>query len=193
MTSVFSAMNSVSPVGCLRTNRNILVQPKHKTRCHQFHNRKDSLPLVSAFYLIQLHSMNLVLYQHHVRLATLLYDSRTKPTKIQKNHSWKLMSKGEREITSKLNHFYRGGRILRRKELFNEKEVSHQRPRILGVQEERSYMSLRGERHVHIWSYLIACISSVVFFFCSDFLFPIFSQYPIQDSGGERHLRGGNL
>ena len=29
-------------------------------------------------------------------------------TKIQKHPSWKLMSKGEREITSKLNHFYRG-------------------------------------------------------------------------------------
>ena len=28
---------------------------------------------------------------------------------------------------------------------------------------------------------------------CSDFLFPIFSQYPILDSGGARHLREENL
>jgi hypothetical protein len=62
-------------------------------------------------------------------------------TKIQKNPSWKLMSKGEREITSKLNHFYRG------------REYSGgecKKPQMLGVQEERSHMSLRGERHVHI-------------------------------------------
>ena len=61
------------------------VQPKpfgateDKTRCHRFHYRKDSLPLVSAFFLIQLHSMILVLFQHHIQLATLFCDSRTKP------------------------------------------------------------------------------------------------------------------
>ena len=62
--------------------------------------------------------------------------------------------------SSMLNHFYRGrgysGGVCKK-------------PQMLGVQEERSYMSLRGERHVHIWSYLIACISSVVFSFALIF------------------------
>ena len=76
--------------------RNLSAPPKHTTRCHRFHYRKDSLPLVSAFFLIQLHSMNLVLDQHHIQLTALFCDSRTKPImiKIQKNPSWKLMSKG---------------------------------------------------------------------------------------------------
>ena len=66
-------------------------------------------------------------------------------THITEGASWKLMSKGEREITSKLNHFDRG------REFFNrEKEESHQRPQMLGVQEERSHMSLRGERHDYV-------------------------------------------
>ena len=110
MTSVFSVINSVAPACHFRSNRILFVKPKHTTRCHRFHYRKDILPLVSAFFLIQLHSMNLVLDQHPIQLAALLCDSRTKPimTKIQKNPSWKLMSKGEREITSKLNHIYRG-------------------------------------------------------------------------------------
>jgi hypothetical protein len=91
------------------------------------------------------------------------------------------MSKGEREITSKLNHFDRG------REFFNrEKEESHQRPQMLGVQGEKSHVFKRGKT----CSYLVVCICSD--FLCSDFLFPIFSQYPMQDSGGARHLREGN-
>ena len=114
MTSVFSAMNSITPGCLLRSNRTLLVPPKHQTRCYRFHCRKNILPLVSEFFLIQLQSMNLVLDQHHIRLAALLCDSRTNPfvTKIQKNPSWKLMSKGEREITSKLNHFHKGRECL---------------------------------------------------------------------------------
>ena len=49
---------------------------------------------------------------------------------------------------------------------------------MLGVQEERSHMSLRGERHV----YVIVMICFALIFF------PMFSHYPIQDSGGERLL-----
>ena len=57
---------------------------------------------------------------------------------------------------------------------------------MLGVQEERCHMSLRGERHV----WLLALAQALLFLFCcSDFLFPIFSQYPMLDSGGARHLR----
>ena len=66
----------------------------------------------SVFLLIQLHSMNLVLYKHHIFIIAFCCDSRIKPihVKFQREReitslsspSWKLMSKGEREITSKL-------------------------------------------------------------------------------------------
>ena len=85
-------------------------------------------------------------------------------TKIQKNPSWKLMSKGEREITSKLNHIHRGREYSRR-------ESNHQGPQMLGVQEERSHMSLRGERHV----YVMFLIWSVLLWLC----FPTLFHYPI--------------
>ena len=65
-----------------------------------------------------------------------------------------------------------------------------------------------GERHVHMCLFALACISSdrhsylsaliiihifqLCFSFSSDFLFPIFSQYPMLDSGGARHLRERN-
>ena len=60
------------------------------------------------------------------------------------------MSKGEREITSKLIT-YEGESIKEEKEISRGREYSgRERPQMLGVQEERSHMSLRGERHVHI-------------------------------------------
>ena len=79
MTSVFSAMNSVPLVCCFQSNRILLVQPKHTTRCHRFHCRKDSLPLVPAFFLIQLHSVNLILYKHHIFINAFSCDSRIEP------------------------------------------------------------------------------------------------------------------
>ena len=98
MTSAFSAMNSVSPICYFRTNRIFSVRPKHTTRCHRLHNRKNSLPHNSVFLLIQLHSMNLVLYKHHIFIIALFCVSRTKPIRqIPEDPSWKLMSKGERE------------------------------------------------------------------------------------------------
>ena len=121
--------NSVSPIS---------LQERHLATCF-------------CIFLIQLHSMNLVLDQHPIQLAALFCDSMTKPimTKIQKNPSWKFMSKGKREITSKLNHIYRGREYSRR-------ESNHQGPQMLGIQEERSHMSSRGERHVHICSIELA-------------------------------------
>ena len=109
MTSVFSVMKSVTPVFCFWSNRHHSVQPKHTTRCHRFHNRKNILPFILALLLIQLHSMNLVLYKHHIFIIALCCDSRTKPIRqIPESPSWKSISKGEREITSKLNHFNMG-------------------------------------------------------------------------------------
>ena len=62
------------------------------------------------------------------------------------------MSKGEREITSKLNHISR--------EENTQGESNLQGSQMLGVQEERSHMSLRGERHVHM------CLFALALFIC---------------------------
>ena len=62
------------------------------------------------------------------------------------------MSKGERELTSKLNHFYRGRKYSKR-----------DRPQMLGVQEERSHMSLRGERHVYVMFIFMICFALILF------------------------------
>ena len=43
-------MNSVTPICCFRSNRILSVQPKHTTRCHRLHNRKNSLPLTLCFF-----------------------------------------------------------------------------------------------------------------------------------------------
>ena len=76
-----------------------LVQPKQLTRCHRFHNRKNSLPHNFVFLLIQLHSMNLVLYKHHnfIQCFVLWLQDQTHSQQIPENPSWKFMSKGERE------------------------------------------------------------------------------------------------
>ena len=142
-------MNSVTPGCLLRSNRTLSVPPKHQTWCYRFHCRKNILPLVSEFFLIQLHSMNLVLDQHPTQLAALFCDSRTKPimTKIQKNPSWKLMSKGEREITSKLNHIYRG------REYSREERVIIKDPRCL-VFKRREVTCLQEGKDMFIFARL---------------------------------------
>ena len=60
------------------TDLSLSVKPENISRCHRFHCREDNLPLVPA-RMLQLHSMILVLYQHHNLYASLLCDSRTKP------------------------------------------------------------------------------------------------------------------
>ena len=89
--------------------------------------------------------MILVLYQHHIRLAALFYDSRTKPI-CNKNPEEPFLeidvkTGGERSHQSLII----GGDNTQ-----GERESNLQGPQMLGVQEERSYMSSRGERHVHI-------------------------------------------
>ena len=49
-------------------------------------------------------------------------------------------------------------------------------------------MSSWGERHVHMCIFAL----SLILQFALIFLFPIFSQYPMLDSGGARHLRERN-
>jgi len=65
VTSVFLCVNSVSPTCNFRSNRIFSVPPKCATRCHRLCNQKNKIATCSTFLLIQLHSMNLVLYKHH--------------------------------------------------------------------------------------------------------------------------------
>ena len=119
--------------------------------------------------------MNLVLYKHHnfILCFVLNLKDQTYSTDSRKNLLGNWCQRGrKRSHQSSRGREYSGG----------------ERPQMLGVQEERSHMSLRGGKTC---SYLIVCISYVSFL-CSDFLFPIFSQYPMLDSGGARHLREGN-
>ena len=117
--------------------------------------------------------MNLVLYKHHIYLSVLCYDSRTKPIhdKFQKTLLGNWCQRGRERSHQSLIISIGGERILRGREFLNEKEVSHQRPRMLGVQEERSCMSLRGERHVHIWLFAFALFS--LLWFSVPYLLPV--------------------
>ena len=151
MTSVFSVMNSVTPVHCLRSNRNLSVQPKHKTWCHRFHYRKNILPFVPALLLIQLHSMNLVLYKHHIFIIALCCDSRTKPIhdKFQKPFLEIDVKGGERDHIKAYHlerdhireyHFHSGRKRSPGGENTQVESIS-QGSQMLGVQEERCHMS----------------------------------------------------
>ena len=75
----------------------------------------------SIFLLIQLHSMNLVLYKHHnfIQCFVLLPQDQTHSQQIPENPSWKLMSKGEREITSKV--------IIREREIYKGESTKGER------------------------------------------------------------------
>ena len=147
-------MNSVTPVSCFRSSRNHSVQPEHPTRCHRFHNRKNSLPLILCFFWSS--STQWFLSSTSITFDLLLCSVTQGPnpfvTKLQKNPSWKLMSKGEREINQSLIISI-GGEC--------------KKPQMLGVQEERSHMSLRGERHVHIWLFALALFSFFALIFYS--------------------------
>ena len=61
------------------------------------------------------------------------------------------------------------------------RERERERPHMLGIQEERSHMSLRGERHVSMCYVCYDCFALI-------FFYPIFSHYPISDSGGESSI-----
>ena len=103
MTSVFSAMNSVPPISYFRSSRILSVQPKHTTRCHRFHHRKNSLPLILCFICSS--STQWILSSTSITFLQMLcaVTQGSNPfTTNSRSPSWKLMSKGEREITSKL-------------------------------------------------------------------------------------------
>jgi hypothetical protein len=88
---------------------------------------------------------------------------------LQKIPYWKLMSKGEREHIK----------------AYHRREKAHLSFSRCSLSiEERSHMSLRGERHA----------SRCYVFFVLIFIYPTFSHYPISDSGGERvHIKGKKI
>ena len=157
--------------------------------------------------------MNLVLYKHHIFIIALCCDSRIKPIrdKFQRErerlHLYQALlgnwcQRGRERSHQSLSFRERshliGGRDPsgRERDLQGERilvESISQGSQMLGVQEERCHMSYWGERHVHMCLFALVCTSSVHSdSFSSDFLFPIFSQYPMLDSGGARHLRERN-
>ena len=134
MTSVLSVLDSVIPICCFRSHRTNSVPPKTTTRYHRFHCREDNLPYVPVV-LFQLHSMILVLYQHHNLYAALLCDSRTKPILThtpedpfleidvkggERSHQSLFSSKGEREKNGERGNHIKGPRCL----VFKRREVT---------------------------------------------------------------------
>ena len=79
MTSFFSAMNSVTPICCFRSNRILSVQPKHTTRCHRFHNKKNSLPHILCFFWSSSTQWILSSTSITILSSALCWISRTKP------------------------------------------------------------------------------------------------------------------
>ena len=161
-----------------RTNRILSVQPKHTTRCHRFHYRKNILPFIPVLHLIQLHLMNLVLYQHHNFFAALICDSRTKPMwqQIQKTLLGNWCQRGRER--SHQNFVYRE----RSHQYFiislggenTQGESNLQGSQMLGVQEERCHMSSWGERHVHMCLFALALFICVFeLWFSVPYLLPI--------------------
>ena len=108
----------------------------------------------SVFLLIQLHSMNLVLYKHHIFISALCCDSRIKPIhdKFQKALLGNWCQRG-RERSHQSLIISLGGENT-------QGESNLQGSQMLGVQEERCHMSSWGERHVHM------CLFALALFIC---------------------------
>ena len=161
-------MNSVPPVSCLRSSRRFSEQPKHTTRWHRFHYRKNILPFIPALFLIQLHSMNLVLCKHHIYLNALYCDSRTEPihNKFQKTLLGNWCQRG-RERSHQSLIISLGGENT-------QGESNLQGSQMLGVQEERCHMSSWGERHVHMCLFALALFIYIFqLWFSVPYLLPV--------------------
>ena len=143
MTSVFSVMNSVSPVCYFRSNRILSVQPKHTTRCHRLHNRKNILPLIHLYSCSSTSITSLSVLCDVTQGSNPFTTNSISP-------SWKLMSKGgERDHIKAYHlerdhireyHFHRGRERSPGGENTQVESIS-QGSQMLGVQEERCHMS----------------------------------------------------
>ena len=169
VTSVFSVMNSVTPACYFRSHRNLSVLPKYTTRWYRFQNRKNNLPLIPVFFWSS--STQWILSSTSITffLAALICDSRTKPicdnksirpfleidVKGEERDHIKTLSIERDHI--KLYHISRGRE-------YSKKESNFEGSQMLGVQEERSHMSWRGEKTC---SYLFGCLYALALIVCS--------------------------
>ena len=164
-------MNSVSPICCSRSNRILLVRPKHTTRCHRFHNRKNSLPLILCF--LWSNSTQWILSSTSITFLPLLCTVSQGPNPFDrfKKPFLEIDVKGGERDHIKAYHLKRSQQREKVSPPQGEKEISRgentqvesisQGSQMLGVQEERCHMSSWGERHVHMCLFALACISSV--------------------------------
>ena len=176
MTCVFSTMNSGSPVCCFRSNRILSVQPKHTTRCHRFHYRKNTLPFFSCFPLdpAPLNESCPLQASHFYHCFVLCLKDQTHSTNSRKSFLEIDVKGGERDhikayhlerdhIRERVYHLLKGERDPQR-----EREIYRGREYL-----SRKYFSRipdawcsRGEMpHVFLrrktCSYVLVCISSL--------------------------------
>ena len=95
---------------------------------------------------------------------------------LQKIPSWKLMSKGEREHIK----------------AYHIRENAHLKLLLMLLINKRRDVSCLQEGKDMI-VYVMTLSALVIFLFALIFCYPIYSHYPMSDSGGERHLREENL
>ena len=175
-------MNSVTPICYFWSNRKFSVPPKHTTRCHRFHNRKNSLPLILCFFWSS--STQWILSSTSITFLSLLYVVTQGSNPFTTNSRGRerdyifikpfleIDVKGGERDHIKAYHFRESITFSGGERSFRERERDLQGERILvesisqgsqmlGVQEERCHMSSWGERHVHMCLFALACISSV--------------------------------
>ena len=156
-------MNSVSPICCFRSNRILSVQPKHTTRCHRFHNRKNSLPLILCFFWSS--STQWILSSTSITFLSLLCAMTQVPNpfdRFQKTLLGNWCQRGRERSHQSLSlpkgreHYFHRGRKRSPGGENTQVESISQGSQMLGVQEERCHMSCWGEKTC---SYVLICIS----------------------------------
>ena len=119
--------------------------------------------------------MNLVLYKHPSYLSALCCDSRTKPilTHTPEDPFLEIDVKGGERVHIKVESFKRGRVLQKGERMLQTGGEMNYMPQMLGVQEERSHMSLEGKDMFMLFVCLL----------CSNFLFPIYSNIPYKIQG----------
>src|SRR3954463_9303762 len=132
----FSVMNSASPSHCFRSNRILSVPPTHSNSVPPTSQQEATC---SIFLLIQLHSMNLVLYKHHsfIHCFVLSLKDQTHSTDSRKPFL-EIDVKGGRERSHQSLSPTRE-RVLRGRKR-SPGEENTQGSQMLDVQEERCHM-----------------------------------------------------
>ena len=127
MTSVFSKMNSVSPISYFWPNRILSVQPKHTTRCHRFHIRKTVCHIFYvSFYPAPLNESCPLQASHFYHCFVLCLKDQTHSTDSRKTFLEIDVKGGERDHI-KAYHLERSHQRKRVSPPQGEKEISRGR------------------------------------------------------------------